>query len=93
MLPIRGNALGLAMLVVTGAIAAVGGLVLQLGDALVMIAVGGALIVMDLAVRWRVRPAPGWLMQSHAGGYLFFVPVWVAGGVVILINVINALVA
>lgn len=91
MLPIRGNALGLAMVVLTGGIAAVGAFVLQLGDALVMGAVGGALVVMDGLVRWRSRPAPGWLTQSFAGGFLFFAPVWIVGVVIIIANVINAL--
>jgi hypothetical protein len=89
LLSIRGNTLGLAMIVATGAIAGLGGLVLKLPDALVMSAVGGALIVMGVIIRWRARPAPGWLTQSQFGGYLFFVPAWGTGLVIMVANVIS----
>jgi hypothetical protein len=91
LLPIRGNALGLAMIVATGAIAGIGGLALKLPDAVVMGAVGAALIAMDLLIRLRFRPAAGWLTQRQFGGYLFFIPVWVVGIVIILANIVNTL--
>ena len=91
LLRIRGNALGIAMLVATGAIAGIGGLVLKLGDAIVMISVGAALILMDLLIRFRSRPVAGWLTQSQFGGYLFFLPIWGAGILVIVINIVNTL--
>lgn len=92
LIPIRGNALGLAMIVATGLIAGVGALLLHLDDALVMIAVGVALIVMDLLIRLTVRQAQGWLTRPEFGGYLFFVPIWVVGIAIILINLINVFV-
>ncbi len=91
LLPIRGNALGLAMIVATGAIAGIGSLAFKLGDALVMLSVGGALIVMDLLVRLRFRPATGWLTQSQFGGSLFVAPVWGVGILIIVINIVNTL--
>jgi hypothetical protein len=91
LLPIRGNALGLAMVVATGAIAGLGSLVFHLADALVMGAVGIALIVMDLLIRLRFRAAGGWLTKSEFGGYFFFVPMWVLGIVIIIVNVVNTL--
>ena len=90
-LHIRGNALGLAMIVVTGAIAGVGGLVLHLADAIVMGAVGLALIAMDLLIRLSSRTAPGWLTRREFGGNLFFLPIWVVGLVVIAANIVNTL--
>ncbi len=91
LIPIRGNALGLAMVVVTGVIAGVGSLVFRLGDALVMMSVGAALIAMDVLIRLRARPAAGWLTQRQFGGYFFFAPVWVVGVVIIAVNIISVL--
>lgn len=88
MIPIRGNALGLAMLVVTGAIAGIGSLLFKLPDAVVMISVGGALLVMDVLIRLRARPATGWLTQSQFGGFLFIAPVWAIGVFVMGANVL-----
>jgi hypothetical protein len=89
LLRIRGNALGFAMIVASALVAGVGGFVLHLADAPVMIGVGISLILMDLFIRLRSRPAPGWLTQSQWGGYLFFVPVWVVGIVMIVVNIVN----
>jgi hypothetical protein len=86
---IRGNGLGMAMVVATGLIAGLGSLVLKLSDALVMLAVGVALIAMDLIVRLFYRQVPGWLMKREYGGYFFFVPVWILGVVVIAVNLVN----
>lgn len=85
-LPLRGNALGLAMIVVTGAIAGLGSLALHLPDLVVMLGVGGALVVMDLLIRWMARPARGWLLQSQFGGYLFVAPAWGVGLLIIAAN-------
>ncbi len=90
LIPMRGNGLGLAMVVATGLVAGLGSFVFRLGDALVMSAVGVALIAMDLLIRLRARPAPSWLTQSQYGGYLFCAPVWVVGLVIIAVNVISA---
>jgi hypothetical protein len=86
---IKGNVLGFAMFVAAGLVAGAGGLLLKLPDAPVMIAVGISLIVMDMIIRLRSRPQKGWLMAKDQGGYLFFIPVWALGIVVIAINIIN----
>lgn len=91
MLHIRGNALGIAMFVIGGVIAGIGGFIFKLGDAPTMIMVGTALLLMDMIVRIRVRNQPGWVMSKQAGGYFFFVPVWLLGILVIIINILNAL--
>lgn len=91
MLHIRGNALGLAMFVVGGVIAGIGGFVFKLGDAPIMIMVGVALFIMDLIIRLRVRNQTGWLMSKQLGGYFFFIPVWLLGILVILLNIANGL--
>ena len=88
---IRGNALGLAMVVVTALIVALGSFVFKLPDAVVMISVGVALIAMDVLIRLRARPAEGWLTKSQFGGYFFFFPVWGVGVLMIIANVVNAL--
>jgi hypothetical protein len=87
----RGNALGLAMIVLGGVIAGVGSLVFKLGDIVVMLMIGLAVIAADLLIRLRARGLPGWLTQSQYGGYLFFVPMWVIGIVAIAGGIANAL--
>jgi len=91
MLYIRGNALGLAMFMVGGVIAGIGGLVLKLGDVPIMLMVGVALFLMDGVIRLRVRHQPGWLMSKQVGGYFFFVPVWLLGIFVIILNILNGI--
>ena len=91
MLHIRGNALGLVMFIIGGLIAGVGGLVFKLGDAPIMIMVGIALFLMDAVIRLRVRNQPGWLMSKQLGGYFFFIPVWLLGILVIILNILNGL--
>ena len=89
MLHVRGNALGLIMFVIGGVIAGVGGFIFKLGDAPIMIMVGVALFLMDMIIRLRVRNQPGWLMSKALGGYFFFVPVWILGILVIILNILN----
>lgn len=86
---IRGNALGILMFVFAGAVAGVGSLILRLPDALVMVAVGLSVIGMDMAVRVRSRGTRGWLTRKSTGGYLFFIPAWGFGLVVIALNIVN----
>ncbi|MCA0455123.1 MAG: hypothetical protein LCI00_14205 [Chloroflexi bacterium] len=85
---INGNRLGILMFVVAALVAGAGSLLLKLPDPVTMIAVGVALIGMDSIVRLRSRATSGWLMHKELGGYLYFIPVWVAGIVVIVINLI-----
>lgn len=95
MVMLRGNGLGLLMVVVSALVALVGGLLLRLPDPVVMGAVGITVLMMDLVVRLRGRsraqPQSAWLTGKTTGGYLFFIPAWLFGIVIILINVINAL--
>lgn len=87
--PIEGNLLGLMMFVVGGAVAGVGSLVFKLPDALTMLFVGLTLIVMDFVIRLRARSKPGWAIKKELGGYLFFIPAWGFGIMVIILNLIN----
>lgn len=89
MIHISGNLLGFAMIVASALVAALGSLVFKWPDAVTMIGVGLALIAMDLAFRARHRTKPGWLTQKALGGYLYFLPVWGAGIVVVAANGIN----
>ncbi len=88
MFPISGNALGLAMFVAAGLIAGAG-LALGLNQTIIMFAVGLGLIVMDGMVRLRQRPAERWWWRQDKGGYLYIVPAWVGGIIIILVNIIN----
>ena len=91
---IQGNKLGLLMFVICGLIAGAA-LVLKLPDVVGMVALGLALMLMDIIIRLRQRssvPANhNWLTTKEIGGYLYFIPAWVGGVAVIAINVINVL--
>lgn len=89
MIHTRGNVLGMIMFIIGGVIAGVGGFVFKLGDATVLIMVGVALFLMDMIIRLRVRNQKGWLMSKSLGGYFFFVPVWILGILVIILNILN----
>ncbi|MBN8658158.1 MAG: hypothetical protein J0M11_20665 [Anaerolineae bacterium] len=89
MLHVRGNALGVIMFIIGGVIAGVGGFIFKLGDAPIMIMVGVALFLMDMIIRLRVRNQAGWLMSKSLGGYFFFIPVWILGILVIILNILN----
>lgn len=78
------------MFVVCALPALVGGLLLRLPDPIVMGFVGVALIAMDMVVRIRNRKQSGWLMKKELGGYLYFIPVWIFGIFVIILNIVNA---
>jgi len=88
---IQGNRLGLAMFVTCGLVA-VASLLLKLPDVVGMIGLGLALMLMDLIVRFRTRAlSDRWLMSKEVGGYLYFIPAWIGGLVVIAINIISRL--
>ena len=88
---IQGNMLGLLMFVTCGLVAIAGGFLLKLPDVVTMIGVGLALMLMDIVVRFRSRSLPNWLTSKEFGGYLYFIPAWVGGIVVIAINIISRL--
>ncbi len=79
------------MFVVGGLVAGVGFLVLKLPNPVTMIGVGLSLIVMDWIFRFRSRHESGWITKKELGGYLFFIPVWGFGIVVVIINIISGL--
>ena len=86
---IQGNMLGLCMFVTCGLVA-IASLLLKLPDAVGMVGLGLALMLMDLIVRFRARTLSNrWLMSKEIGGYLYFIPAWIGGIVVIAINIIS----
>lgn len=88
---IQGNRLGLAMFVTCGLVA-IASLLLKLPDVVGMIGLGFALMLMDIIVRFRTRAlSDRWLMSKEIGGYLYFIPAWIGGIVVIVINIISRL--
>ena len=89
-MPVSGNALGLAMFITCGLIAAAGGFLLRLSNPIVMMSIGLALFVMDLLIRFKRRGARRWLLRDTTGGTLFAIPVWIVGILVILLNLVNS---
>ena len=88
---IQGNKLGLLMFIICGLVAGAGGFLLKLPNPVTMIGVGSALTLMDIIVRLRSHTLPGWLLSKDLGGYLYFIPAWIGGLVVIGINLISGL--
>ncbi|MBX7170010.1 MAG: hypothetical protein K1X72_03560 [Pyrinomonadaceae bacterium] len=86
---IQGNLLGLLMFVFAGIFVAIGGFLLKFPDWMVMIMAGIILTITDLIFRILQRQQKSWLMAQNLGGYLFFIPVWIFGFVVVLINLIS----
>lgn len=89
----NGNLVGFGMVVLSALLIALPGYLLKLPNAAVMIGVGVLLAVADIIIRLMNRGNERWLFNSQTGGYLFFIPVWTFGIVVIVANLINALVA
>ena len=89
LIPIRGNMLGIALFVIAGLLAGLLSLVFKLPNATTMIGVGLFLLVIDLLIRAASRSKKGWLFQRELGGYLFFVPIWLFGIIVVIANVIS----
>lgn len=88
---VNGNLIGFGMVVASALIIALPMYLLRLPDAVAMSSVGLVLIVLDLGLRCRSLGKPKWLTASTMGGYLFFLPVWIFGIGVIILNLVNAL--
>lgn len=86
---IQGNILGLTMFVTCGLVA-IASILLKIPDAVGLMGLGLALFLMDMIVRVRSRTLPNWLMSKEIGGYLYFIPAWIGGLVIIAINLISA---
>lgn len=86
---INGNLIGFGMFVIGAIVAAIGGFLLKLPNAPVMISVGITLILVDLVFRFLSRNQKGWLWRKEFGGYAIFLPVWILGIAMIIINIVN----
>lgn len=76
------------MFIFSAIFVAIGTLLLKLPDWIVMITAGVVLIVTDFIFRVLQKKQANWLMAKNLGGYLYFIPVWIFGLVVIVINII-----
>lgn len=89
---INGNLVGFGMVILSALLVALPGYLLKWPDAVTMSSVGALLILADLTLRLRNQNGEKWLMSQQTGGYLFFIPVWVFGIGVVMLNIVNALV-
>ena len=74
---------------VTCGLVVIAALIMKLPDVVGMVGVGSALFLMDMIVRLRSRIVPNWLLSKDVGGYLYFIPAWIGGLVVITINILS----
>ena len=86
---IQGNILGFVMFVFAGIFVTVGAFVLKFPDWIVMITAGLVLTITDFVFRVLQRNQEGFLFAKNIGGYLYFIPVWIFGFVVVAINLIS----
>jgi hypothetical protein len=86
---IQGNLLGFAMFIFAGIFVLVGSFVLKFPDWIVLITAGVILTLTDFIFRVLQKNQKGWLMAKNLGGYLYFIPVWIFGFVVVAINIIS----
>ncbi len=89
---INGNLVGFGMVILSALLVALPGYLLKWPDAVTMSGVGALLILADLTLRLQNQNSKKWLMSQQTGGYLFFIPVWVFGIGVVMLNIVNALV-
>lgn len=80
------------MVVLSALLIALPGYLLKWPNAATMCGVGILLIAADIILRMRSKGKEKWLMSHQTGGYLFFIPVWIFGIVVVVANIVNALV-
>lgn len=85
---IRGNGWGIAMVVVGGVLGGMGSYFLKLKDSQALIILGAAWVLMDMIVRLRSRYQPRWLLNRQAGGFIWHIPVWIFGLIILLINTV-----
>lgn len=77
------------MVVLSALLVTLPGTLLNLPNAGVVIGVGVLLIAADVVLRLMNRGEVKWLTGDRTGGYLFFIPVWIFGVVMIILNLIN----
>jgi hypothetical protein len=87
---INGNLIGFGMFVVAALLIALGKYAIGLHDAVVMTGAGAALVTADLALRLASRARHRFLWKDTTGGYLVFMPVWIFGTAVAVVNLISA---
>lgn len=85
---IQGNILGFIMMAFSAVFVAIGAFLLKLPDWIVMISAGVILVITDFVFRVLQKKQTNWLMAKNLGGYLYFIPVWIFGFLVIAINII-----
>ena len=82
---IRWNGWGIAIVAAGGLLGGLSSYLLNLKDAQAMIILGTTWVLMDLIVRLRSRYQPRWLLKRLAGGFIWYIPLWMLG-LVILVN-------
>lgn len=86
---IQGNLLGFFMFIFSGVFVGLGYYILKFPDWIVLITAGLILTATDLIFRVLKKEQNGWLYKKEFGGYLYFIPVWAFGVVVVIINIIS----
>ncbi len=90
---IRGNGWGIAMTVTGGLVGGMSSYFLKLTDPQALMLLGAAWILFDGGLRVSRRRHTRWLFSRQTGGWLWYVPVWVIGLVILLISAIAVLTA
>lgn len=90
---LRGNGWGIGIAVVGGLVGGMSHFFFRLSDPQALMILGAVWVGLDGTVRILRRGRPRWLISSHAGGSLWFLPVWVSGCAIVLVSALATLVA
>lgn len=90
---IRGNGWGIAMIVIGGLSGGMSNYFFKFTDHQALIILGVTWVILDVALRARRRYQSRWLFSRQAGGFIWYIPVWAFGLVILVINTILAFTA
>ena len=90
---IRGNGWGIAMTVTGGVVGGMSSYFLKFTDPQALMILGAVWIILDGGLRVSRRGQPRRLFSRQAGGWLWYVPIWVLGVAIMLISAVEVFAA
>lgn len=89
---LRGNGWGIGIAVAGGLVGGMSHFFFRLTDPQALMILGATWVGLDGALRVLRRGHRHWLISSHAGGSLWFLPVWISGFAIVLLSALATLV-
>ncbi len=89
---LRGNGWGIAIAVTGGLLGGMSSYFFRLPDPQALMILGATWMALDGGLRSARRHLPRWWISHRAGGFIWFVPVWILGFVIVVVSGITSLV-